>query len=78
MEYFDIHCHILPGVDDGAQTMEEALSMIDLSYKEGTRSILLTPHYMRGKNMLETPDCSYARFVRDKLPVVWEMLSALR
>ncbi len=50
MEYFDIHCHILPGVDDGAQTMEEALSMIDLSYKEGTRSILLTPHYMRGKN----------------------------
>ncbi len=50
MEYFDIHCHMLPGVDDGAQTMEEALSMIDLSYQEGTRDIILTPHYMRGKN----------------------------
>ncbi len=50
MEYFDIHCHILPGVDDGAQTKEESLSMIDLSYNEGTRDIIFTPHYMRGKN----------------------------
>ena len=50
MEYFDIHCHMLPGVDDGAQTMEEALSMIDLSYQEGTRNLILTPHYVRGKN----------------------------
>ncbi len=50
MEYFDIHSHILPGVDDGAQNMEEALSMIEVAYKEGTRSLLLTPHYERGKN----------------------------
>lgn len=50
MEYFDIHSHILPGVDDGAETMEEAMSMIDLAYKEGTRRQMLTPHYTRGKN----------------------------
>ena len=31
--------------------------------------------YMREKNMLETPDCSYARFVRAKIPVAWEMLT---
>lgn len=50
MEYFDIHSHILPGVDDGAQTKEESLSMIKIAYEEGTRNIMLTPHYMRGKN----------------------------
>ncbi len=50
MDYFDIHSHILPGVDDGASTMEESLAMLGVAYGEGTRSILLTPHYTRGKN----------------------------
>lgn len=50
MDYFDMHSHILPGVDDGASTMEESLAMLGIAYKEGTRSILLTPHYTRGKN----------------------------
>ena len=50
MEYFDIHSHILPGVDDGASTLEEALEMLGTAYAEGTRNVLLTPHYVRGKN----------------------------
>lgn len=50
MEYFDIHSHILPGVDDGASNMEESLAMLDIAYKEGTRYVMLTPHYTRGKN----------------------------
>ena len=50
MEYFDIHSHMLPGVDDGAETLDEALSMIELSYSEGTRNLILTPHYVRNKN----------------------------
>lgn len=50
MEFFDIHNHMLPGVDDGAENLEEALSMINLSYEEGTRNLILTPHYVRNKN----------------------------
>ncbi len=50
MEYFDIHSHILPGVDDGSENMEESLAMIEVAYQEGTRSIFCTPHYERGKN----------------------------
>ncbi|MGN0437090.1 MAG: CpsB/CapC family capsule biosynthesis tyrosine phosphatase [Lachnospiraceae bacterium] len=50
MNYFDIHNHILPGVDDGAQDLEEALSMIEVAYGEGTRSLVLTPHYERNRN----------------------------
>jgi hypothetical protein len=29
--------------------------------------------YMNEKNMLDTPDCTYAKFVRDKIPDAWEM-----
>lgn len=50
MNYFDIHNHILPGVDDGAQDMEESMSMLEVAYGEGTRSLVLTPHYVRNKN----------------------------
>lgn len=50
MDYFDIHCHILPGVDDGSQSLEESMSMIEIAYQEGIRNVILTPHYMRGKN----------------------------
>ncbi len=44
-KYIDIHTHIIPGVDDGAETMEESLDMIETSYREGIRAIIATPHY---------------------------------
>ena len=40
----DIHCHILPGVDDGAETMEDALAMAVLAAGCGLRDIIATPH----------------------------------
>lgn len=46
--YADMHCHILPHIDDGADTMQEALAMLRLSYEQGVRTVLLTPHYRRG------------------------------
>lgn len=42
---YDIHCHILPGVDDGARNMEEACWMLKKEYEEGVRSIIVTPHF---------------------------------
>lgn len=48
--YMDIHSHILPGVDDGAADMEEALEMIQMAYKEGVRIIVLTPHNYPGED----------------------------
>ena len=41
---FDLHCHILPGVDDGAENMEEALEMAVMAASGGTRGIAVTPH----------------------------------
>lgn len=46
--YVDVHCHILPEVDDGAENMREALAMLRMEYRQGVRTILLTPHYRRG------------------------------
>lgn len=50
---YDIHCHIVPQVDDGAASVEEALKMLKLEYMEGVRTIIATPHYRMG--MFETP-----------------------
>ncbi len=40
----DIHCHILPGVDDGAKTLEESISMLRMASASGTTDIVATPH----------------------------------
>lgn len=43
-EMHDLHCHILPELDDGAQSMEETLTMARLAAKCGTKCIVCTPH----------------------------------
>lgn len=40
----DIHSHLLPEVDDGAETMEEACVMARLAWDTGTKGLVLTPH----------------------------------
>jgi protein-tyrosine phosphatase len=40
----DIHCHILPGVDDGAENMDEAVAMARMAWESGVRTIIATPH----------------------------------
>lgn len=41
----DLHCHILPGVDDGAKDMEESIAMARNAVAEGVTHILATPHH---------------------------------
>ncbi|WP_312098335.1 CpsB/CapC family capsule biosynthesis tyrosine phosphatase [Niallia sp.] len=41
----DIHCHILPGVDDGAATIEDSVAMANAAVKEGITTIIATPHH---------------------------------
>jgi protein-tyrosine phosphatase len=45
----DIHCHILPGVDDGAQDMNETLDMARKAAQEGIEKIIATPHHKNGQ-----------------------------
>lgn len=46
-DFYDIHCHILYGVDDGSHSVNQSARMLDIAYKEGFRTIILTPHYNR-------------------------------
>lgn len=50
---FDMHCHIVPLVDDGAQSVKEAFTMLQMEYDQGVRKIIVTPHFRR--EMFETP-----------------------
>lgn len=48
----DIHCHILPGVDDGAKNLEMSQEMLDIAHAEGISTIIATPHHMpEGRNV---------------------------
>jgi len=40
----DIHSHILPGVDDGSQSLELSLKMIQKEVEDGVKAVILTPH----------------------------------
>jgi len=42
--YVDIHSHIIPGVDDGAPSIEEAEQMLMKAYDQGIRVMYATPH----------------------------------
>jgi len=44
----DLHTHILSGVDDGANTIEESLEMCRIAYRDGIRTIVATPHTLNG------------------------------
>lgn len=43
----DIHCHILPNVDDGPQSLDEALEMAKEAVREGIHTIVATSHFIK-------------------------------
>ena len=49
----EMHCHILPAVDDGSQDLETSLEMIDRLQKQGAKKIVLTPHYYSNEISLD-------------------------
>lgn len=49
----DVHCHLLPYVDDGAQNLEQALELLRLQAQQGVGTCFLTVHQRSG--MFETP-----------------------
>lgn len=56
----DLHAHILPGIDDGPQSLEDSLEMARLAVADGITTLVATPHLFRRKSVdltaLNTPD----------------------
>src|SRR6185503_11301578 len=48
----DLHCHILPGVDDGPTTLDEALDVARFCVRDGITHVVATPHCHRSIHML--------------------------
>lgn len=46
--FVDIHCHLLPGIDDGAKDWDESLAMARLAVADGIATIIVTPHQLGG------------------------------
>ena len=44
----DIHCHVLPFVDDGSDSLETSVSMLVEQVRQGVKNVILTPHYRKG------------------------------
>ncbi len=47
-KFCDMHCHLIPGVDDGSSNMDVSLAVLKQEYVDGVRTVILTPHYRRG------------------------------
>lgn len=46
--FIDLHAHVLPGVDDGPQTLEEAVALLRLLQEDGVGTVVATPHVAPG------------------------------
>lgn len=44
----DLHCHLLPGIDDGASTLDVSLAMAQMAIDDGIQSLACTPHIYPG------------------------------
>lgn len=46
--FIDVHCHILPQLDDGSSSMAQTIEMLRIAQSEGIEEIIVTPHYKSG------------------------------
>ncbi len=80
----DIHCHLLPGIDDGAKTLVEALDMARAAVGNGIRYAVMTPHIHPGRyeNVRTTIEPAFASFRNalrmEKIPLTCGMAAEVR
>ena len=46
--FTDIHCHMLPGIDDGAESWDESVEMAKMAVGESIETVIVTPHQLGG------------------------------
>src|SRR3954454_7995760 len=63
----DLHCHILPGIDDGAASLEEALAMARLCVRDGITHVTATPHCHRHLRLLRADILPHVHRFNDAL-----------
>ena len=56
----DLHSHILPGIDDGAKTLDDSLAMARIAVADGIHTMACTPHIYPGMYMNDGPGIAQA------------------
>lgn len=65
---YDMHCHVLPGVDDGPANLQDSLAVIREEARQGVEALIVTPHFHPGRYKV------YAVQVRDGIEQLREAL----
>lgn len=58
----DIHCHILPGFDDGASDLPESIAMAQMAVNSGVTGIVATPHFRGDQQSVDLMDTLAERY----------------
>ncbi len=63
----DLHCHILPGIDDGAKSIDESIALLQLAAEQGITHVVATPHIHLGifDNTLASINAAFELLVND-------------
>ncbi len=69
--YVDIHCHCLPGLDDGPATMAESLALCRALVNEGITTVIATPHQLG-----RFSECNEAAQIREAVSALNEELKS--
>jgi protein-tyrosine phosphatase len=56
VDYVDLHCHLLPALDDGPASFPEAVAMIEVAWQAGTRRMVATPHMFQAGLGCDDPE----------------------
>ncbi len=73
----DMHCHILPGVDDGAASLDESLAMARFCVADGITCVIATPHCHRYCRLLRADILPHVARLQDALAAADIPLSVL-
>lgn len=80
----DLHCHILPGIDDGAENLEASIAMAEKAIQQGITHILCTPHHNNGKysneksQVISLVASLQAELEKRQLPLTFDVIGRTR
>ena len=70
--WVDVHCHLTPGIDDGAKSEAEAVAMARMAVADGTSTVIATPHQLGNYR------CNQGDTIRQQVQALQELLNANR
>lgn len=60
----DIHCHILPRIDDGSESLMESVRMANIAINSGVTQIVVTPHFLGAREEVPRLNRIFERYVK--------------